>query len=131
MTIPIIELTLDTKFNKNSIFSILSKAQETHCKFYVLKTQQINQEELSINAATIYLSDPSNQEPNNRSILIAHNSNTMRISLFADTSNFLTIRLSLINTKADLEPCVLFLLEITEAVPIFAMNTLKDDTSCY
>ncbi len=128
-TIPIIEIHLDSEFNKKNIHTVLKRAHG--CSFYHLSQEKLMpKNKINLETATEYLAKPSNIQPDNLAIFIQYNNNYPKLSLFDNGKGGLVLRLSSLGNKTDISPYILFLMDITQDLPIFSMNTITDGSEC-
>lgn len=132
-TIPVIEIYFDATFTKENVVSILKRAQSLNCLFYHLVDKKVdtdNKNQLNLEEAVEYLGALASKKTNDRSILIKKNGQCLTLSLYDCGNSELTLRLSSIENKNDITSYILFLMDISQDLPIFSMNTITDGSKC-
>lgn len=134
-TTPVLEVNLDTYFNKENIVHVLTNLQKYGCTFYHLAEQEINSElrtPITLETAAEYLYNALNREPNIFGILCKYKDQFIILSLFNSSPFYscLSLRISDLGSKDDIRPWIKFLMDVTHGARISSMDTITDGSSC-
>lgn len=134
-TAPVIEVNLDTYFDKESIVLVLTNFQKFGCTFYHLSDQEKDPKlriPITLETAAEYLYNALNREPNIFGILCKYKDKFIVLSLFNSSPFYssLSLRISDLGSKDDIRPWILFLMDVTHGAPISFISTITDGSSC-
>lgn len=134
-TTPVLEINFEAYFSKENVVVILTSFQAYGCTFYQLSDKEKDpaaKTEITLDAAAEYLSNTLNKDPNILGILCKYNKQFFALSLYNSSPffSYLSLRISDMESKNDIRPWVLFLMNVTHGAPISFISTITDGSSC-